>query len=254
MLKRISNGALVDIIGQGEPLIMLHGLGGTMNVWEVQAVSLAQHFQVIRYDMRGSGRTPADGEISLAQWVHDLHTVFEEFELKTASLVGHSLGALVALHFAGMHPQSVKKIAVAGANLGPNAERRAATLVRAEKIRHSGIAALVDATLANGLSPATSSMRPLAVALAREMILAQSNEGYARSSEGMANAAPADLTRIRVPLLAMAGADDHISPPAISEKLVASVADSTLVILASCGHWIPIEQPDLTTQHLLSFL
>lgn len=254
MLKRISNGALVDVIGQGEPVVMLHGLGGTMNVWEVQASSLAERFQVIRYDMRGAGRTPADGEISLAQWVLDLYTLFGELEIKTASLVGHSLGALVALHFAGTHPECVKKIAVAGANLGPSAERRAAALARAQKIRQFGIAALVDATIANSLSPATLSARPLAVALAREMILAQSVDGYARSSEGMANAAPADLTRIRVPVLAMAGADDSISPPSISEKLAASVPGSTSVVMPSCGHWIPIEQPDFTAQHLCAFL
>ena len=62
----------VEKQGTGEPVVLLHGLGSSANVWEPQVRALANRFTLIRYDLEGAGRSPYAGELSISGWVDDL--------------------------------------------------------------------------------------------------------------------------------------------------------------------------------------
>ena len=244
----------VEKQGSGDPVVLLHGLGSTANVWEPQVRALSDRFTLLRYDLEGAGRSAATGTLSIAGWVEDLKALLDLEGIAKARLVGHSLGTLILQHFAVAHPQRVDKLVFIGVNRAPPEARRAAIRERVAKVRAEGIDAIVEAIVKGGLSPHTLSEKPEVVAFVRELLTRQSDEGYARSCEAMAAAVAADAAAIQAPVLLVAGRDDAISPPANSEAFAADLANARVQVLEQCGHWHPIEQPAALNAALREFL
>jgi len=85
-------GIAVDIFGDGAPILMIHGLGGTSNVWYAQREVLARSFRVICPDLEGSGRSPLKGELSIDGFVADMAALLDILNISSAHVVGYSLG------------------------------------------------------------------------------------------------------------------------------------------------------------------
>jgi pimeloyl-ACP methyl ester carboxylesterase len=93
---------------------MLHGLSGNLAVWHLRMVPLLQeHFRVTTYDLRGHGNSsmPPSGYTTRNMAV-DLCALLDELGIAQADIVGHSFGADIALHFALIHPDRVRKLAL----------------------------------------------------------------------------------------------------------------------------------------------
>jgi 3-oxoadipate enol-lactonase len=243
-----------EIDGTGEPVIMLHGLGGTTNVWGAQAKASATKFKTIRFDLEGSGRSPAVSTLSVQGWVDDLSGLMRSEGIASARIVAHSLGTLIAQHFAAAYPERVSRLALLGVNRAPPDERRQALRDRAAKVRSEGLEAIVDNVVSAGTSAQARADNPLIEPFARELVLRQPAEGYARSCEAVAASKTADISHIRCPVLLIAGEEDSVSPPKISEGLASTLSDAKLVVLEKCGHWMPIERPQEVARALLAFL
>jgi 3-oxoadipate enol-lactonase len=255
MLQEIRGKVLaVEKQGAGDPVVLLHGLGSTANVWEPAVRALADRFTLLRYDLEGAGRSPSAGPLSVEGWVADLAALLDRHEIARARFVGHSLGTLILQHFAVRYPERVEKLALLGVNRAPPEARRQAVRERAAKVRAEGIEAIADAVVKGGLSPHTLAERPEVVAFVRELLLRQDAEGYARSCEAMAAAVAVDPEAIACPVLVIAGAEDQVSPPATGEGLAAELPDAKFVLLQRCGHWLPIEQPAAVNAALGDFL
>ena len=239
--------------GEGETVVLLHGLGSSANVWEPQARALAGSFSVLRYDLEGAARSPAAGPLSIESWVDDLAAILDARGIVKARLVGHSLGTLILQHFAVRYPERVEKLVFIGVNRAPPEARRQTIRERVAKVRAQGIEAIVETVVAGGLSPHTMAHKPEIVGFVRELLTRQPAEGYARCCEAMAASVAADVSRIACPLLLLAGRDDAVSPPANSKSLAQELG-ARLVILEQCGHWHPIEQPGRVSAALLEFL
>ena len=244
----------VEKQGSGDPVVLLHGLGSTANVWEPQVRALADRFALVRYDLEGAGRSPAAGTLSIDSWVQDLKALLDDQGIAKARLVGHSLGTLILQHFAVAYPQHVEKLVFIGVNRAPPEARRQAIRERVAKVRAEGIDAVVETIVKGGLSPHTLAEKPEVVGFVRELLTRQSAEGYARSCEAMAAAVAADANAIVAPTLLIAGRDDAVSPPANSEALASDLSNAQLRLLDRCGHWHPIEQPAAVSQALREFL
>src|ERR1700735_3309662 len=85
----------VKIEGSGPPVLMVHGLGGTSNFYQVQAQALADRFQVIRVDSAGAGRSPVADGISIGSHADDLAALLGQLGIAAAAVIGHSMGTLV---------------------------------------------------------------------------------------------------------------------------------------------------------------
>ena len=244
----------VEKHGSGDPVVLLHGLGSTANVWEPQVRALAERFTLVRYDLEGAGRSPCTSALSIDGWVQDLKALLDLERIGKARLVGHSLGTLILQHFAVAYPMHVGKLVLIGVNRAPPEARRQAVRERVAKVRAEGLDAIVDTVVKGGLSPHTLADKPEVVAFVRELLTRQPTEGYARSCEAMAAAVAADVGGIQAPVLLVAGRDDGISPVANSEGIAADLPNAQLRVLEQCGHWHPIEQPAGVTQALREFL
>jgi pimeloyl-ACP methyl ester carboxylesterase len=98
---------------EGAPVVvLLHGFGSSLQTWDAWAASLAGHFRVIRYDLPGFGLTGTDptGDYSVARGVAVLTALLDELHVARASLVGNSMGGMLAWQFAAAHPDRVDKL------------------------------------------------------------------------------------------------------------------------------------------------
>lgn len=253
-MKTIRNKKMaVEKQGSGEPVVVIHGLGGTTNVWGAQVDDLSRRFTVVHVDLEGSGRSPAASKLSVQSWVDDLVALADDEGLSTLRVVGHSLGTLIAQHFTAQNPSRVVRLALLGINRAPVDARRQALRDRAAKVREGGLEAIVDSVVSAGISR-HALQNPLVAPFARELVLRQSPEGYARSCEAISEAVAADLSRIKCPVLLVAGEDDTVSPPSISQSVASELGGAKVVILKQCGHWMPIERPAEVNRALMDFL
>jgi esterase len=101
------------IYGQGEPLIILHGLLGTLDNWQTIAKQLAQHFTVFTIDQRNHGLSEHHPLMDYAALAADLKEFMEAHWIFNAHILGHSMGGKVAMRFALDHPDMVNKLMVA---------------------------------------------------------------------------------------------------------------------------------------------
>jgi len=98
--------------GTGFPLIILHGLMGSMDNWQTIAKKLSEHFQVYILDLRNHGRSPHSDEFSYNILVQDLLEFYEQNNISKAHLLGHSMGGKTVMQFALEHPEKVGKLIV----------------------------------------------------------------------------------------------------------------------------------------------
>src|SRR2546428_1048713 len=91
--------------GSGAPLVLVHGVGMAQAVWAPQVSDLARDFDVLVYDMWGHGQStlPA-GSLELNHYAQQLVDLLDHLRLPSVHVVGHSMGALVALEFALSYP------------------------------------------------------------------------------------------------------------------------------------------------------
>ena len=240
--------------GNGDPVVMIHGLGGTANVWGAQAQTLARHFTVIRPDLAGSGRTALDGEaISIEQFVQDVVALMDHLGVQSAHLVAHSMGTIVCQHLAAWHPERVRSLALFGPIAEPSAPAREAIRARAQKCRAEGMLPVADAVVQGGTSADTKANRPEVAAFVREIMMRQDAEGYAQTCEALAAAQAADASRITCPTLLVTGDEDGTALPAAARALTARISGATLQILGRCGHWTPLERAAEVTDALTGF-
>ncbi len=98
--------------GQGEPVIILHGLFGTSDNWQTLAKKLAEHYSVYILDLRNHGRSPHEDEFNYKVMAKDLKDFMESHWIYSARIIGHSMGGKVAMQFATDHPDMVEKLVI----------------------------------------------------------------------------------------------------------------------------------------------
>ena len=243
----------VEVHGNGEPIVMIHGLGGTSNVFTPQVEALSRFFQIIRPDLPGSGRSPANGTVSIGGLVDAVLSVMERSNVQAAHIVGHSMGTIVCQHLAQLHPAKVRSLALLGPLAAPPEAARAAVRDRAAKARKEGMVGIADAIVQSGTSASTRASRPEAATLVRELLMRQDPEGYARSCEALADAQAADLSGVTCPTLLMTGSDDVVAPPPAVRELGLRIQGARVIVWSGCGHWTTLERPAEVTEALLNF-
>ncbi|TMH77600.1 MAG: alpha/beta hydrolase [Betaproteobacteria bacterium] len=102
------------VYGTGEPLLLLHGGLGQIEMFGPNLTKLAQSRQVIGVDLQGHGRTAlGDREISLVDMGNDMAGVLKKLGYNKVDVLGYSMGAGVAFQFAAQHPEMVRRLALA---------------------------------------------------------------------------------------------------------------------------------------------
>jgi pimeloyl-ACP methyl ester carboxylesterase len=248
------SGMALESEGEGTPVVMIHGLGGTSNSFQ-PLISALSGFRVIRPDLPGAGRSPTPPQkITVESLADALADAAGHLGVERAHLVGHSFGTLVAQHLAARHPRLAASLTLFGPIVEPQDAARERLKARAVTARHEGMAFIADQLIDGSLSGATRADNPLAVAYLRETHMRQDREGFARSCEALAGAEKAEHRLIDCPALIVTGDEDGVGPPSVARDLAGRLKNARSVILDRCGHWTPIERPRECARLLGEFL
>jgi 3-oxoadipate enol-lactonase len=251
------DGVAVEVDGEGDAVVLVHGLGGTSNNWTPVMGALARH-RAIRPDLPGSGRSAkVEGALTIERYVDCVKAVCDRLGVTRAHFAGHSLGTIVCFHLAARFPQLVRSLVLFGPLLAPPEAARPNIAARGAKARSEGVAgmqAIAEAIVQAATSTDTRAHKPVTVALVRESLMRQDPEGYARSCEALAAAQPVDTAAIKCPTLLVTGEDDAVAPPQTVRSIGDRIAGSRVVVYPRCGHWTTYERPEECARELRDFL
>lgn len=105
------------VFGQGQPLIILHGLFGSLDNWITLGKRFAENFKVVLVDQRNHGKSFHDDVFNYSEMADDLQHLIETLELKHPIVLGHSMGGKTVMQYAAFHPEVIDKLVVA--DIGP---------------------------------------------------------------------------------------------------------------------------------------
>lgn len=99
-------------LGDGEPIVILHGLFGMLDNWFTLGKKFAENFTVYLIDLRNHGQSPHSDEWNYKVMSDDLLQFFDDHNIEKAKIIGHSMGGKTAMYFAGDHSERVNKLVV----------------------------------------------------------------------------------------------------------------------------------------------
>jgi 3-oxoadipate enol-lactonase len=248
-------GTLVgEVEGDGFPVVMVHGLGGTGNMFQPQVSALSGH-RIVRLDLPGSGRSPRPVEtLTIENMTSAVITAVRSLGVSQAHFVGHSMGTIVCQQAAAKEPALVASLVLFGALAEPLPATREGLGKRASLARSGGIADIADAIVANAISAHTRETNPAAVAFVRESVMRQDPESYARTCEALAKAEAVDPRLIAAPTLLATGDADTVNAPSVAQALADKISGAVFRSMDRCGHWATIEKAQESIRLLVDFL
>jgi esterase len=99
-------------LGQGQPIIIMHGIFGSSDNWLTQSKILAEKYRVISLDLRNHGQSPHDETFDYSSMANDLLLFIKDHKLENPIIIGHSMGGKVAMNFAVAHPEMLERLVV----------------------------------------------------------------------------------------------------------------------------------------------
>src|SRR5262245_17246505 len=101
-----------EVVGEGRPVVILHGLLGSADNWRSMSRRLGAHYQVSALDLRNHGRSPHSGILDYDVMVADVREFMEQQALRRIMLLGHSMGGKVAMQFAIDYSEQVERLVI----------------------------------------------------------------------------------------------------------------------------------------------
>jgi pimeloyl-ACP methyl ester carboxylesterase len=244
--------------GEGDALVLLHGIGGSSESWEEQLEQLSDRYRVIAWDMPGYGGS--DGFYSSAPTVDDyansLMALLGVLAVEKVHVLGQSIAALVAARFCVRHPDRIKSYIFAHGltglgGLGDEA-REIAKNGRLEVFKTLG-----PKRFAREKGPAIMSSSVSEVAREKAVsIMAKVNPaGFCQAVDMLSTADLfEDTISIIAPALVLCGADDPIAPEPVCRSVEAALPNAQFRLLPGVGHYSATENPPLFNKIISGFL
>jgi len=249
-----------ETIGEGEPLLLINGLGSDRSEWLFQLPAFARRFLVIAFDNRGAGGSDTPpGPYTTAQMADDAVALLEHLAVDRAHILGVSLGGMIAQEIALRHPHRVRKLVLACTAPGgegsvrptsevlgafvhfPGADpeeeiRRTLPFLYTEEYRRNHpeeVEAFVGRRLAKPVSAAGN---------AAQLAAAVGHSAWDR------------LGSIDVPTLVVTGDGDKVVSPENSRRIARRIPGAKLVLLPGAPHRFFAENADAFNREVLTFL
>jgi pimeloyl-ACP methyl ester carboxylesterase len=258
-MKIRSDDADLDVIdeGSGTAVVLLHAFPLNKETWDAQASVLARRARVVRFDIRGLGRSSVpDGPYLMATLGSDVAAVLDALGIGSAVVVGHSIGSYIAFAFYRMFAERVLGLGIVCGNAwADDGEMKLRRYALADQVEREGTRALVESYVPRYFAPPFYRERPELVTRATEIVEAASPAGAAGLLRGMAERDASDdlFEDIRVPVAILAGTMDAFGPVDRNERLASQIEGARLTLL-ECGHLPQWEASDATTSALSGLL
>lgn len=248
--------AMID--GNGDAIILIAGFPLTREIWNDQAGELARSHRVIRPDLRGMGSSSVtDGPYLMEQLAGDIAALLDALAIESAGIAGHSLGGYVALAFARMYSERVRKLALVCSRLGADSPEIAGSRnILADRLeRENSIEPALDAYLPRLFSDASLHSAPQLLQSARSIAEKNSARGAAAMLRGMAQRADSNdiAPELEMPVLIVAGKDDMIVPLEEAQQMQRAFPAAKIRIMEHSGHLPMLEESAALSTALSGF-
>ena len=241
--------------GTGSPLLFVHGLGSSTRDWDRQAGPFAEHYRVLRIDLRGHGRSDRpEGPYHMATFAREVAVALQQLDAAPAHVVGLSMGGMVALQLAADAPRLVRSLVV----VNSAADMRLHTwrdvwfyLSRRTAVQVLGMRR-VGRIIAHRLF-----VKPEQEALRREFVrrwAENDKQAYLWSVDAIMGWSIVDrLPSITTPTLLVSSEHDY-TPVSEKNRIAAVMPRADLAVVEDARHALPVEKPDAFNALVRSFL
>jgi esterase len=244
-------------LGEGKPLVILHGLFGTSDNWQTHAKKLSEYYRVILVDQRNHGHSPWSEDFTYEYLADDLEELIIHLGIDKFTLIGHSMGGKTAMYYAQKYPTRLEKMVVV--DIG----------IKQYPMHHNeiiqGIKSLDLSTIASR-SEAEKAMLPFVDSYGVRQFLLKNLYWIEKGKmawrmnvailerEMDAILAPIPKIEVWTPTLFIRGALSNYILDEDWEEIEEIFPDATLETIENAGHWVHSEQSEDFIEHVLGFI
>ena len=238
MVRVRDNRLFVREQGEGVPLLLINGLGSSVEMWGEVESRLASTARTIAYDLPGSGRSPTSGPVSISSLAREAAALLKALGYEHADVLGFSLGGLVAQQLAHDYPRVVRRMALAGTACGwgslPPTRQALALLGMPIRYHSPSLYRRTNHLLSEGDRQLLRRLPNLTESRLRHPppLLGYA---YQLAAGSMWTSLPW-LAAVRTPTVVLAGIEDHVVPSANAVQLARLLPESRLHLVPGGGH------------------
>lgn len=256
-------------LGDGPPLVFVHGLSGSWQNWLEQLPVFAREHRVIAMDLPGFGESPLPSQpISIANYGRWLDALFAALGIEGAAVVGNSMGGFIAAETAIAFPHRVERLVLVSAAGLTIEHQRDDRILRALEVTENVSQIVMQHLMARSdalikrprsrramLSIVAKDAAKLHPALAREQIRGTGKPGFVAALDALTSYPIRDrLGDISCPTLIVWGKDDFLVPVRDAYEFAELIPDSELIVWEDTGHVSMLERPEEFNAALTEFL
>jgi pimeloyl-ACP methyl ester carboxylesterase len=264
--------AFIDSGGEGDPIVLVHGLSSSMGFWEYQVEELAKSHRVLALDLPGYGASARPDAPCTPPWYADVVDAWMfAVGVERGVIMGHSMGGQVAMELALTHPERVERLVLAAPagieTFSPGAGRFMKgfwTERRALESSEEQVRANFETMVFNRMDEGVERLIQERVRLGQSARFAGTSVAVSRSIAGMIDHPVGERARgITVPTLIVVGTEDRMipnpvfnggRPRAIAERAHALIPHSRLVMIDGAGHTVHHDAPRAFNRAVEEFL
>ena len=259
-----------EVSGQGEPVVLIPGLGLDRSYFAAAIPQLERFAKVISLDLRGVGQSAKPpGPYSMRLWAEDVSALLDHLGERRAHVVGSSLGGCVALELVDQRPDQVASLVLVAAFSELDRSLELNFRLRIAIVEQLGMTdVLADHMLLWTLSrrfietergkqaaaAIQQAVRRNTPALYASFLRAILEFGRVLPEQAGQPKVTERLSRIAVPTLLVVGADDILTPVSFSRRIQERIPGAELAIVPDCGHITFVEQPDENARLVVDFI
>lgn len=244
-----------EIIGDGQPLLFIHGLGSSLRDWEEQVPVFSKKFKVITLDLRGHGQTDKPkGPYSISMFAEDIAELIKSLKIDPVHIVGISLGGAIGFHLAIDHPDIIKSLVVVNMSASvpiKTLKEKQMFFLRILIVKMMGMRKMGE-VLAKRLfiKPEQEELRERMSSRWAE----NDKKAYLSSLKTLKNWSVLErLHEIKCPTLVVSSDEDY-TPLSAKEEYTALIPNAKLVVIEDARHAVSVEKPEEFNTILMDFL
>jgi 3-oxoadipate enol-lactonase len=247
-----ANGLVIHYLDQGRrdapPLVFINSLGCDFRIWAEVAAFLADEFRIVAYDKRGHGLSESGPDLSeMADYAGDLAALLDILGIGRATIVGLSIGGMIAQEFYRQRPDRVAALVLCdtAAKIGTDEtwDQRIA------QVERGGVESIADSVLERWFTADFRASRAAELAGIRAMLTRTPSQGYLAACGALKRA---DLRpyagRIEAPTLCLVGDEDGSTPVSLVKETAALIPGSRFEIIVGAGHLPNVEKPSIVAK------
>lgn len=233
---------------EGAPVITLgHSLCCDLGAWDELAADLSKDYQVLRYSLRGHGKSAASAPpYTMALLADDLAAILDHYGIAKSHILGLSIGGMIGQEFALRYPNRVLSLIISSSMCALPEGSEALWPERIRLAKEEGLQATVETSMSRWFVAGSLDKRPELDARVRRMIVETSVDGYVGCCHAIAGLDLKDrISAIDAKTLILVGSEDASTTPSAAEQIRNRIRGSRLVVVDNAAHQLALEKPEI---------